>query len=375
VLYVRITASRKIRLPGSVLESSRWKLFASAEVTVSVGGALGGVFAGLVAPLIFNDYTELPLSFVLTTIVIGLLVHYSETFLGSGHARPIEVALLATILFGSAFLCLSEPPQGSAHCLLMKRNFYGAVRVYEYPETDQTEAMRELVHGNVNHGSEFMRASFHRYPTTYYGPTSGIGIALADRPGRRSVAIIGLGTGTLAAYARAGDRYRFYEVNPIVIEISKSYFFYLKECRAQWDVVLSDGRLALEQEAPDQFDVVALDAFSGDSPPVHLLTIEAFRQYFRVLKPNGVLAVHVSNNYVRLDKVVATVASTLKKGAVMITSVRDQSKGTLPSKWIVLATNPAAFERPEWKVTHRKPLSGGADSWTDDFSNVMDILK
>jgi spermidine synthase len=209
----------------------------------------------------------------------------------------------------------------------------------------------------------------------YYGPTSGIGIALADRPGRRSVAIIGLGTGTLAAYARAGDRYRFYEVNPIVIEISKSYFFYLKECRAQWDVVLSDGRLALEQEAPDQFDVVALDAFSGDSPPVHLLTIEAFRQYFRVLKPNGVLAVHVSNNYVRLDKVVATVASTLKKGAVMITSVRDQSKGTLPSKWIVLATNPAAFERPEWKVTHRKPLSGGADSWTDDFSNVMDILK
>jgi hypothetical protein len=217
--------------------SPRWLTW--FYLSISFGGALGGVFAGLIAPLVFKDYTELPVALLLTVLLVGSVLYQSPPFLAGSYGGPLEFALLATLASGFLFLLTCVSTDGPAHCLLMRRNFYGAVRIYDYPETNETEPMRELVHGNVNHGSEFMRAAFHRWPTTYYGPTSGVGIALGDRPGIRSVAVVGLGTGAISAYARAGDRYRFYEINPTVLDIAKSYFFYLKECPAQWDVVLA----------------------------------------------------------------------------------------------------------------------------------------
>ena len=235
---------------------------------------------------------------------------------------------------------------------MVARNFYGAVRVEDYNETPQTDAYRELHHGTINHGSEFMRDDLKRRPTTYYARGSGVGIALSSMRPMRRVGVIGLGAGTLAAYCRPGDVFRFYEINPIVARIAKSEFYYMRECHGQLDVVMGDARLSLEREEPQQFDVLAVDAFSGDSIPVHLLTVEAFREYFRHVKPDGIVAVHISNKYLELGPVVTRAAEELKKTAVAITNPEDNASGVYASDWIMLSSDPRAFEAAD--------LAGGA---------------
>ena len=176
------------------------------------------------------------------------------------------------------------------------------------------DATRTLVHGTITHGLQFLAPDRRRFPTTYYGRQSGVGLAILNtRHSAQRVGVIGLGAATLASYGRPGDYYRFYEINPLVIEVARKQFTYLSDCPAKVDVVLGDARLSLDREPSQQFDVLAVDAFSSDSIPVHLLTLEAFRLYFRHLRPDGVLAVHVSNTHLKLEPVVGRLAQALRK--------------------------------------------------------------
>ena len=353
----------------------RW--LTSFYLMVSVGGALGGVFVGVVAPRFFRYYLELPLGLLAAAVLVGVVLRRSAPSLPGPAARYVEYGLIGALACGLLYLVAWENPRWLAEYKLAKRNFYGTVRVTDVAETEDTEAIRELLHGTITHGTEFLRADLHRRPTTYYGKSSGLGIALAGRhPGRsRRIGVVGLGAGTISAYGEPGDAYRFYEINPLVVDIAKNDFYYLKECPAKWDVVLGDARLSLEREAPQQFDVLAVDAFSGDSIPVHLLTLEAFREYFRHLKPDGVLAVHVSNKYLRLGGVVAREAAALHRPAAFIVNSDDNETGVYGSDWVMVANDQAVLDAPEWHVPQRAEMPAPTELWTDDYSNLITILK
>jgi spermidine synthase len=176
------------------------------------------------------------------------------------------------------------------------------------------------------------------------------------------VGVIGLGVGTLAAYGRAGDSLRFYEINPAVIQVALKYFRFLNESAAETEVVEGDGRLALERESPQNFDVLVLDAFSGDSIPVHLLTRQAFEVYFRHLRPGGIVAVHITNRYLDLAPVVEALAGALQKQVRMIHSDADPPNGIYAADWSLVTDSV-------------QPVVRQLRPWTDDYSNLFQILK
>jgi hypothetical protein len=204
-----------------------------------------------------------------------------------------------------------------------------------------------------------------------------VGVAIANahsNPGRR-LGVIGLGAGTIAAYGKSSDVIRFYEINPLVTQIAREQFHFLEMCPAPVTVVPGDARLSLEREQPQNYDVLAVDAFSGDSIPVHLITVEAFREYFRHLKPDGVLAVHVSNKYVELSRVAGSAARALGKPAIRIND-DGEGEGVSKSDWILVGNRAGEFEDPQWSVHGRSEITGGSVRlWTDDYSNLLAILK
>lgn len=216
-----------------------------------------------------------------------------------------------------------------------------------------------------------------REPTSYYGRSSGIGVAVRAAESQRPqhVGVIGLGAGTIAAYGHAGDRYTFYEINPLDVQIAKEQFDFLRDSPANISIVLGDARLSLDRGAPQGFDVLAVDAFSGDSIPVHLLTREAFELYFRELKPGGMLAVHISNNYLNLEPVVRAAAASLSKEAVRITNSDDHPNGVYAATWILVGTGAAFAARPEIEEDGTVLPSAGGNLWTDDYSSLFPLLK
>jgi SAM-dependent methyltransferase len=278
-----------------------------------------------------------------------------------------------------------------AEARVMVRNFYGVLREIdiEGPQVSASQAgtenpadaqlaRRQLLNGTIEHGLEFLAPDRHDLPTAYYGPHSGAGLALsvAAERGPLRVGVIGLGVGTLATYGRPGDHYTFYEINPQVIELAQRDFYFLRDSAAQIKIVPGDARLSLEREAPQHFDVLAVDAFSGDAIPVHLLTREAFELYFHHLKPGGVLAVHISNSYLDLRPVVAQAAAWLHKPAVLIVNEDDQANGVYRSSWVLMAGNSDFFAAPQIKTATRPlPSATQVRMWTDDYSNLFAILK
>ncbi len=183
-----------------------------------------------------------------------------------------------------------------------------------------------------------------------------------------------MGTGTLATYGRSGDYYRFYDINPLVLDIARREFRYLAECEAKVDVILGDARLSLEREARQDFDVLAVDAFSSDSIPVHLLTIEAFRVYFRHIKPGGILAVHVSNRHLDLEPIVELAARALGKTTRLV-DTDDGSDLVYGATWVLVASDPAVFEKDAFARYETKiEVKPGVRMWTDDYSNLWQIL-
>jgi hypothetical protein len=310
-------------------------------------------------------------------IVIGL-VAITRFRPGADHrGLASAVALLPALTI--AGLLGNGIYHSSGGSRLMERNFYGALMVDDIvPQGRIADSVRYLMHGTVNHGVQFLAPDRKREPTTYYGRNSGIGRAMAvlGRQGPLSAGFIGLGTGTLAAYGRPGDSYRFYEINPLVARIAAERFSFLKDCQAPHVVITGDGRLSLEAEPPGDLDLLVLDAFSGDAVPVHLLTREAFRLYWQHLKPGGVIAVHASNRYVNLGPVVLLAGFESAKDVRLVQTDGDEAALTWASEWYLITSQVSIFDAPELAPVAKivKPKEGFS-AWTDDNSNLYSILR
>jgi spermidine synthase len=328
---------------------------------IALGGAIGAVFVGLIAPAIFSGIYELPIAlFFIAAMALKLNWQYgwSQRLLWSVAAAAMAMAV------GSQVRSYHEDVVRSA------RNFYGALRVMD----DST--VRTLYHGTVKHGSQFLATDRRMQPTTYYGPTSGAGLALRFCcAGVKNVGAVGLGAGSVSAYGRAGDRFHFYEINPAVLDLATTEFSYLRDTPARADVALGDARLTMEREAPQQFDVLLLDAFSGDAIPVHLLTEESFALYLRHLKPDGIIAVHVSNQYLDLAPVVDRLAGRFSERAVMVHSDKDAKNELSESFWVLVTRNRDFLGRAE-VVAAGAPIPPRAMRlWTDDYNNLLDVIR
>jgi hypothetical protein len=260
---------------------------------------------------------------------------------------------------------------------LAVRNFYGALKIRDNGAESSLTATRTLTHGTINHGEEFLNPIRRNWPTTYYGPNTGIGITIRDKQkkGAIRVGVVGLGTGTVAAYGRLGDYYRYYEINPLVLNIARTQFYFLPDCKAKLEVAMGDARLSMEREQPQNFDVLAIDAFSSDSIPVHLLTKEAIALYFRHLQPDGILAVHISNRYLNLQPVLAGETEALGKIARVIDTEDDEDTDVFGATWVLITSPATGFQREELTNTSALAPKVTVRLWTDDYSNLFKILK
>jgi len=331
---------------------------------VSLGGALGSVLAALVAPRLFTGRYELPLAMVACAALAWALALRESWISG-----PLWAAM-ALALGGVTLIQVVQAAKARASL----RNFYGTLTVHDFASGEN--AVRFLFHGSIIHGAQFQSESRRGEPTMYFGRESGAGLLLASMKGPRRIGIIGLGAGTLAAYGRRGDSYRFYELNPQVIEVARRDFRFLSDTAAGVEVIAGDGRLALEREAPQQFDVLAVDAFSGDSIPIHLLTREAFQLYLRHLKPDGVLAMHLTNTYLDLPPLAGRVAASVGLEAYLVESLATERTRLATASWMLAGRGRGWLESPELRQAAR-PLPPRRDLpvWTDDYSNVFRILK
>jgi len=345
---------------------------------LSIGGAVGGVFVALVAPYLFHATFELPISIALVAL-LALAVLYldrSWPFRRDLLGWPSIGALsAAALVVGFAAKDMRDSTKGH---LLITRNFYGELKVTQYNNVYEWDGYRTLVHGAINHGEEYTHPARRNQAATYYCPDTALGRLMLTRdPGTpQRVAIIGLGTGTLAAYSRMGDLYRFYDINPKVEEIAKTYFWYLKTAEGLPEVVLGDARLSLEREEPQDYDTIVVDAFSSDSIPVHLLTREAFQLYFRHLKPKGVLAVHISNRFIDLRPVVERGATALGKKAWVVETNDDSEGRCYGTTWVLVTADGELFSRPAFQgAGAAAEPAPWLRPWTDDFSNIYKVLR
>jgi hypothetical protein len=343
------------------------------------GGALGGLFVALLAPVLFPDYYELQWGLLLCG---GLFLFVCAR----GRPRP-ACKRLVLVAWASGALALAglgavlrAAANDHANVRVCRvRNFYGVLNIYRHEFADPSLNLVELVHGRTAHGMQFLQPERAAQPTLYYTPASGVGRAFRVlQPGKRRVGVVGLGAGTLAAYGRPGDSFVFYELNPAVQRLARTYFTYLKDSAAQTSVVLGDARLSLEREPAQEFDLLVLDAFNGDSIPIHLLTQEAFELYRRHLEPNGLIAVHISNASLDLEPVLGRLAARLGYTTRVIEQPEtDEPRGILPSTWLLMSQNPAFAEAPAVRDAARPPRSSAAQGalWTDDFSGLFAVLR
>jgi hypothetical protein len=241
----------------------------------------------------------------------------------------------------------------------------------------QAETDRQLLNGTIEHGAEWFAPQYRDQPLTYYAPNSGVGLAMRLCCGGASkrVGVIGLGTGTLAAYGNTGDFFRFYEINPLVERVSRHWFTYLNDSKARTEVTLGDARVSMSAEPPQHFDIIAVDAFSGDAIPVHLLTKQALALYRRHLQPNGIIAFHVSNRFVNLEPVVAGIARDAGLDVVAIDTHADDQNGFYSTDWVLVTANQTFLQAPEMAGAIPLPRPAHLRTWTDSYSSVFPLLK
>jgi SAM-dependent methyltransferase len=334
---------------------------------ISLGGALGAIFVGLLAPYLFSAIHEFPLTLCLTALVA------TGAFWPEGSLERLFWSLLTAIM---AAVLVFNVYSYKHDTVLTVRNFYGALRVKQLHDWLK-QPYRELYHGKIEHGAQFLNPPKSLVATTYYGANSGVGIVLYHFGGAlKRVGVIGLGAGTLAAYGNAGDYFRFYEINPLAVSIAQNQFSYLYDSHARVDITMGDARLSLAAEPPQQFDVLAVDAFSGDAIPVHLLTKEAFALYFRHLKPGGVLAVHTSNTYLDLAPVVQLLADDAHYPARLITNGDDLRKLIDASDWVLVTRNNDFLrDLDATTLQERITVPPHLRLWTDGYNNLFQILR
>jgi hypothetical protein len=338
----------------------------SFYLMIALGGALGAILAGLIAPRVFTGIHEFPVSLFLVAL-LALWLNWGEGLTPRLLWLTVAVAMLVALI--------AEVHSYRKEAVVMTRSFYGSLRVVE--SVRGGGATRTLYHGIVQHGAQYLDPAKRAEPTTYFGPDSGAGLTLrfcCDGPKR--VGIIGLGAGTLAAYGKPGDTFHFYEINPQVIELAKSHFTFLGDSKASISIAQGDARLSLERESGPLYDVFLADAFSGDAIPVHLLTSEAFDLYLTRLKPSGILAIHVSNQYLDLAPVVAQLASAHGLTARQVWSPKDDAHLYAQAVWILMTHGSEFFERPEIAGAVKLiPSRPGMRLWTDDYNNLLQVFR
>ena len=375
---------------------------------VAAGGALGGVLVAVVAPLVLPDFWEYQMA-LFATVVLALAATYRES--AGSTVKPLSVwiaggGLTATVGLAIVSLVASKGSlaDSSETNLETTRNFYGVLHVNRIGNLyDDNPPYTELVHGRIRHGMQYVDPPLHDMPTSYYGRASGIGLAIDHHPRRAArrpskaesasshggtdgegtlrIGVIGLGAGTIAAYGEPGDYVRFYEINPEVVRIADEYFTYRKDSGAEVEIAIGDARLNLERELaagqPQRFDILAVDAFTSDSIPMHLLTKECVELYRQHLKPDGLLCLHVSNQYLDLKGVARGVAKVLGCEAVRISTDSDDSLGLDATTWIIVTANDKFLNTPAirdsitpWTDADPPPLV-----WTDDYGSLWQTLK
>ncbi len=339
-------------------------------LTVSAGGALGGLFVGLVAPRNFPAYFELPLTLALLAALAIWLAWGVKALIG-----PALIASIATSYYGLTYRQFLQDD-----VLLMKRNFYGMLRVRAQGTGDLE--VRRLLHGVILHGEQFVRGPHHLEPGTYYARTSGVGLAIESKQARgpARLGVVGLGVGTLSAYGRAGDLVRFYELDPDVLELARTRFDYLSASKAKLEFALGDARLSMERELKDnraqRYDVLAIDAFSSDSIPVHLITKEAIELYARAIAPDGIIAVHISNRFLDLKPVLANIGAATGLAVRLVSDAPSEEFGASGTDWVLIARDERVFDAPPLadRVEELDPRPEFS-LWTDQFNNLLDVLK
>ena len=344
---------------------------------VSAGGALGGILVGLVAPHFFNSFYELPLGMGLCAVLVLVVLKHDRTldwFRTWRQPAPlVAVALTAALI---AYLGI-QIRENNEDARILVRNFYGGLRVRDSGPETRLDSVRSLTHGTINHGEEYLNPTRRDLPTTYYGPNTGVGVAIRDKQknGPIRVGVVGLGTGTISAYGRAGDYYRFYEINPLVPILSRGEFHFLNDSKARVEIAMGDARLSLEREQPENFDVLAVDAFSSDSIPVHLLTRQAMDLYFHHLKPDGLLAVHISNRYLDLQPVLRGETRATGKVARVVDTDDDETQDVFGATWVLVTSPATGFSKAVLDASTGLNELRNVRLWTDDFSNLYQILK
>ncbi|MBI4081163.1 MAG: fused MFS/spermidine synthase [Candidatus Lambdaproteobacteria bacterium] len=407
-------------------------------LAIAIGGALGGTFTAVVAPLIFTDYFELEAGMVGVLLAVALalkpwaqtrawtpvaagqwrplagrgrysaagggrlmaaLRHWRPAATGtrlraagrrwlSAAARPgwaaagrrwVPVATgMGAIVLAAALLSTTiyKVRTEGASTRVAARNFYGILQVRD--SGTGADAQRFLYNGKVIHGVQYLDAKRRREPSSYYHSETGIGAAILDghRSGPRRIGTIGLGAGTTAAYCRPGDFYKYYEINPLVHTVALERFTYLADCRGRVEVVVRDGRLALQEAPGDKLDVLAVDAFTGDAIPMHLLTLEAFAIYLRHIAPDGVIAVHITNRYLDLMPVLRGTGAHFGLELEAFRTEDDPDRGHYPTDWVLMRRAGIASA----KVIEEPPAgidtsNSSVLTWTDDFSTLLPVIR
>jgi hypothetical protein len=401
--------------PGHLTEFYLW---------ISLGGIMGGMFNTFVAPQVFTSVLEYPLMLVaacflrpsdqcgikrsafgfmdcvwllglaaLAAMLVWLTRRFEITNISLSNLlvfgvpaiicfafrhRPIRFALALAVVF---FAVGYHATAWSGDTLLAERDFFGVKQVCVVAEG----RFHALIHGNTIHGLQNVHPTPDAEPVTYYTRTGPLGDVFAASSGlkpKRRVAVIGLGAGSMAAYARPGERFTFYEIDPAVVRIATNprFFTFLRECRGTWDVILGDARLQIAQAVDHEFDLIVLDAFSSDSIPTHLLTREALQLYCSKLREDGLLVFHISNRYLNLEPVLAQLAETghltCTARADLVVTEEERREGKCPSCYLVMARHTSGFGRLS-QSPHWSPIApcGGAQGWTDDYSDIVSALR
>ena len=354
----------------------------SFYLLVSAGGALGGLFVALVCPQLFSTFVEMGIGLVLAfMLALGVLAdqYWNTWVLNRFWKQGVAFAICFSLLL---IVVRAQFVTFSSDSVISQRNFYGMLSVDEDDVDDPELHIRELLNGRILHGSQFVDPELSQNPTTYYDEQSGIGIALTrfPSPEARRVATVGLGTGTIAAYAKQGDYYCFYEINPNVRQFATTQFTYLSDAEdrgADVSIELGDARISLERQEPQHYDIIALDAFSGDAIPAHLLTREAFAEYLRHLNDNGIIAVHISNRHLDLTPVVGGVAEHYKFTLLLVETKDNGLAGKAGSDWLLLTRN-EGFVKDDIVLESSSVVTPDSYKsirpWTDQFSNLFEIL-
>ena len=344
---------------------------------IALGGALGGVFVALIAPLIFFDYLELHVG-LLGAGALCFIALYADK--GSWfHRKRVSwgaIPLIAAYVIVAGLLVVQalQPLQSA---IVQTRNFYGVLTVLQFFRGSPEEQLH-LRYGHILHGVQFTAPGKRRLATGYYSDRSGAGLALRHFPRqrRRRIGLVGLGIGTLTAFTREGDTMRIYEINPEIQRLAESYFTYLKDSPAEIEIVMGDARLSMERDPPQEFDILLLDAFAGDAIPVHLLTTEAFETYLRHLKPDGVIALLIDTWNLNFEPVIRRLAAHLDLESIRI----DSSPGPNQdwgAAWMLLARDGEFLTSPPLAAaaTEYRASYDHVRLWTDDYTSLLSLLK